>query len=122
MQFFLALASVALIGQARAACTRVSDAEGNALSEVEPCPVERNSENIPTGRLFCAQSNAWLSPGGNWGTNAHTTDKAVTFKIIPLAEVGTFDAIYYSCSSGTDGEFLWTRDYSFGAASASIVA
>ena len=117
------LASLAMLAaQAHAACTRVPDAEGDALSEVEPCPVERDGEGIPTGRYFCAGANAWLRNGFNWGSRVSSPDNDVVFKIRPQTETGTLDPVYYACPAGTDDEFVQTREGTFGAATASIGA
>ncbi|RYP60751.1 hypothetical protein DL769_007980 [Monosporascus sp. CRB-8-3] len=110
--------------QAHAACTRVPDAEGNSLSQIEHCTVERNSENIPTGRMLCTQANAWLRNGFNWGSRVSSPDNDVIFKIIPSTETGPLEdePIYYFCSAGTNDEFVWTRDGTHGAFTAFILA
>ncbi|VUC36536.1 unnamed protein product [Clonostachys rosea] len=108
------IALLALFGQAYAGCTQIADDVGNSLTEVEQCPIERDSAGVPTGRNFCPDADAWISPGGNWGATAYTTSKAVNFRIIPISEGGFFDPIYYHCTANTDGEFIWTRDYSLG--------
>ena len=111
-----------LAAQAHGACTRVADAEGDGLSEIEPCPVERDAGGVPTGRLFCAGANAWLRNGFNWGSRVSSPDRDVVFRIVPLTETGTLDPVYYACPAGTDDEFVQTREGTFGAASASVVA
>ncbi|KAL5583903.1 hypothetical protein FOVSG1_015254 [Fusarium oxysporum f. sp. vasinfectum] len=113
-----------LAAQSHAACTRVPDAEGNAMSLVEECPLQRDAQGKPIGPLLCAQSNAWIRQGSwNWGSRATSRDSTVVFRIIPLFETGPAEdqPIYYSCTSGTEEEFVLTREYSFGAYSASIV-
>ncbi|KAF4976229.1 hypothetical protein FZEAL_7067 [Fusarium zealandicum] len=125
MKLFTTLATAALFAaQAHAACTRVPDAEGNALSTVEQCVTERNAQDIPTGRFLCAKANAWLRNGGNWVTNVFSPDKDVTFRIVPYTEGGALEdqPIYYSCTAGTSNEPVWTRDGTAGAWSGSIVA
>ncbi|KAH6678814.1 hypothetical protein F5X68DRAFT_193205 [Plectosphaerella plurivora] len=113
-----------LAAQAHAACTRIDEARGNSLQQVEPCPVERDANGIPTGRYFCSNSNAWLRNGWNWGSRVTSPDNNVIFRIIPSTETGplTDEPIYYSCQAGTNDEFVWTRDYTFGTYEASVVA
>ncbi|KAF5013559.1 hypothetical protein FDECE_419 [Fusarium decemcellulare] len=113
-----------LAAQSHAACTRVPDAEGNTLTQVEQCAVERDSENIPTGRILCSQANAWLRNGWNWGSRVWSPDNDVIFRIIPSTETGPWEdqPIYYSCTAGTADEFVLTREGTFGTFSASIVA
>lgn len=113
-----------LAAQSHAACSRLNEAQGNSLGHVEPCPVERDASGIPTGRFFCSRSNAWLRNGYNWGSRVFSPNNDVIFRIIPLTETGpwTDGPIYYSCPAGTNDEFVWTRDYTFGTFEASIVA
>ncbi|KAF5027022.1 hypothetical protein F66182_898 [Fusarium sp. NRRL 66182] len=113
-----------LAAHTHAACTQVPDAQGNAMTLVEDCVVQRNAENIPIGPTLCAKSNAWLRNGStNWGARVTSRDRTVVFKIVPLFETGPdpSQTIYYSCTAGTEEEFVLTRQYSFGAARTSIV-
>ncbi|KAF5025379.1 hypothetical protein F66182_2544 [Fusarium sp. NRRL 66182] len=105
-----------LAAHSHAACTQVPDAQGNAMTLVEECKPEPASFN-------CVQSNAHLQNGWNWGSRATSRDRTVVFKIVPSFETGpdASQTIYYSCTAGTENEFIQTREYSFGAYSASIV-
>ncbi|KAF4978443.1 hypothetical protein FZEAL_5168 [Fusarium zealandicum] len=119
MQLTTIFTTIALLSaQASAACSRLSTAQGEALSVVEVCRPEANR----SGRFLCPKTNAWFRLGGNWGTRAFSPDNDVIFRIEPLTETGNLAAIYVACPAGTDNEFVMTGEGTSGVGAASVVA
>ncbi|KAF5026806.1 hypothetical protein F66182_1090 [Fusarium sp. NRRL 66182] len=56
-----------LAAHSYAACTRVPDEEGQAMTIVENCPMQRDPDGRANGMFLCAERNAWAwSNTGNW--------------------------------------------------------